>query len=65
MSGGSLLTQQSAISNCIFISNIAYSGWGGAIFGTDTSYGELVISNTIFSLNSAFSSYTNAGKLNY
>lgn len=46
----------SNINNCVFTQNSAYSGWGGAFFGTD-SLGPLYIKDTTFTKNNAYSRY--------
>jgi hypothetical protein len=50
----------SNVLDCDFVGNSAYSGWGGAIFGTD-SVGTVYVQRTTFSGNYAYSSYTNTG----
>eukprot|EP01032_Pedospumella_encystans_P016013 gene16013-18288_t len=59
-SSGNVGAVASNIKNCVFTQNSAYSGWGGAFFGTD-SLGPLYITTTTFTKNNAYSSYTNAG----
>jgi predicted outer membrane repeat protein len=51
---------ESNILDCTFTSNTAYSGWGGAIFGT-VSPGSVYVQRSVFTGNSAYSSYTNSG----
>jgi hypothetical protein len=59
-SSGNVLAVTSTITDCIFTMNSVYSGWGGAIFGTN-SLGTLYISSSSFMHNNAYSSYTNNG----
>ncbi len=51
----------SQITNCLFESNEAFSGWGGAIFGT-ASVGLLTLDQCTFFNNAVYSSYTNPGQ---
>ena len=49
-----------SITNCLFDDNQAQSGWGGAVFGSNT-VDPLNINGTKFFRNKAISSYTNNG----
>lgn len=53
-SSGNVGAVASNIKNCVFSQNSAYSGWGGAFFGTD-SLGPLYITTTTFTKNNAYS----------
>lgn len=53
-----------SISNCNFTGNQAHSGWGGAIYGVNADY-PLVVKNSTFYSNRAYSSYTNRGMYVY
>ena len=44
----------SNVVDCRFLQNSAYSGWGGAFFGTD-SLGAMYISGSEFANNNAYS----------
>jgi hypothetical protein len=59
-SSGNLGAVVSNVLDCEFVGNSAYSGWGGAIFGTD-SVGTVYVQRSTFSGNYAYSSYTNTG----
>lgn len=59
-SSGNLGAVLSNVLDCEFVGNSAYSGWGGAIFGTD-SVGTVYVQRSTFSGNYAYSSYTNTG----
>lgn len=52
---------ESLISNCKFINNSAFSGWGGAFFGIDSTKGNFIMYNSEFIGNKAYSSYINQG----
>lgn len=55
--GAKTLSNTSVISNSYFIGNSVVGGWGGAIYASDTSV-VILISNSGFSNNTAYSSYT-------
>ena len=59
-SSGSLGAVTSNVLDCEFTGNSAFSGWGGAFFGTDT-VGTVYFQRTTFTNNIALSSYTNTG----
>jgi predicted outer membrane repeat protein len=55
--GGS--TGVTTVTNCSFHQNMAVSGWGGAIFTTESAV--MAVLHTRFIRNKALSSYTNSG----
>lgn len=53
-SSGNVDAVASNVVDCRFLQNSAYSGWGGAFFGTD-SLGAMYISGSEFANNNAYS----------
>ena len=51
------LSNTSIVDNCYFINNNVVGGWGGAIYASETAV-VVSITNTQFSNNTAYSSYT-------
>jgi len=55
--GAKTLSNTSIVDNCHFINNNVVGGWGGAIYASETAV-VVSITNTQFSNNTAYSSYT-------